>query len=157
MNTNRLLMVLITCVLLATALFSQGNGTNSNPLSIMRVTTFSNGAIAATPALCDKQVSLSTSTSGLLQIIALSAGKIIRVCHISFATTAPEDFQLTYGTGSNCATGGTPVTGLYKSVQSFDFNFPLGSPLTTAVVSQELCINQSASQAAGITIIYGQN
>lgn len=112
-----------------------------------------NGATWDQSFACTNQASFNLSGSGNTQIVALSSSKNIRVCHISFSTTATEDIKFTNGTGSNCASGTADVTGLYKSVQSMALDFRNTSPLIVPV-SNALCINQSATQALGGIVIY---
>ncbi len=106
---------------------------------------------------CNTLATANLSGSGQTQIIAASGTTVIHICSVNFSTTATEDVKITQGTGSNCATPGTPadLTGLYKSVQSFDFEYPAGTTLNGSA-SQALCISQSAVQAAGVTILYAQ-
>ncbi len=114
----------------------------------------SDGTNPITPQVCTLSALINTSASGATQIVALSGSKVIRICHISFSTVATEDVKLVYGTGSNCGTGTNDLTGLYKTVQSFDFEYAFGSPLK-APAAQAICFNQSVAQAAGVTVVYG--
>lgn len=60
-------------------------------------------------------VTISTATT--TQIVALTAGQTIFVCGFNFSmtgTTAPT-FQFEYGTGTNCGTGTTVLTGVYAA------------------------------------------
>lgn len=108
-----------------------------------------------TVSACNNQALFNLSGSGNTQIVALSGALTIRICHISFSTTAAEDVKLTRGTGSNCATGTADVTGLYKSVQSMALDFGPFSPLLGAA-SGAICLNQSAAQALGGIVLYAQ-
>ncbi len=105
-----------------------------------------NGATWDQNFACTNQASFNLSGSGDTQIIAASGSTTIRICHISFSTTATEDIKVTRGTGSNCGTGTADVTGLYKSVQSMALDFRNTSPLKGAA-SGAICLNQSAVQA----------
>jgi len=102
---------------------------------------------------CTNQALFNLSASGNTQIIAGVMGQVIRICHISFATTAPEDIKFTQS--ANCA-GTTDVTGLYKSVTAIAFDFSEFSPLTFAS-GNAACLNQSAMQALGGIVIYAQS
>lgn len=131
---------------------ANGAALSGNPVPV----AFSDGANNFIPQVCDKQAFVNLTDNSLTQVIALSGSTTIRVCHISFAAPAPADVKLRYGTGSNCGSGTTDLSALWKSVQSFDFTFPLGSPLK-GVASNALCIIQTTSQAAGVMVVYGQN
>lgn len=105
--------------------------------------------------VCASSAFVNMAASGNLQIVAASGSTIIRICHISMSTTAAEDFKLTTGTGANCAAGTADLTGLYKSVQAFDFEYTQAGTLRTAA-GKALCVNQSANQATGVTITFAQ-
>lgn len=104
---------------------------------------------------CGSQASFNLSGSGDTQIIAASGATVIRICHISFSTTAAEDVKVTRGTGANCATGTADVTGLYKNVSAMALDFGPFAPLTGAA-SGAICINQSVAQALGGIVMYDQ-
>lgn len=103
---------------------------------------------------CTNQALINLTNASLTQIIAISGSLQPYICHIAYAGPAPGDFKLQYGTGSNCGSGTTDLTALFKSVQSFDFSYPMGSPLR-GVASNAICAIQTTSQAAGIQVIYG--
>lgn len=114
-----------------------------------------NGATWDRRFICTNQASFNLSGSGNTQIIALSGSTVIRICHLSFATTAAEDVKVTQGTGSNCAGGTADVTGLYKSVSAMALDFAPTSALR-GTAANAICINQSAVQALGGIVIYAQ-
>ena len=96
------------------------------------------------------------SGSGNTQLVAASGSTKIYVLEVQFATGTAEDVKFTEGTGSNCAMGAADVTGLYKSISTFDFGNGVEGLPYTATGGDALCINQSASQAAGVTVWYLQ-
>jgi hypothetical protein len=91
------------------------------------------------------------SGSGDTQIAAGTTGKQIKICHISFATGSTENIYLDSGTGSNCASGPTAVTGVYQGISAM----VLG-PWASLVVptGTNLCINQNMAQALGGVVTY---
>lgn len=152
----------ITCasLVLQAASGSTGSVSISGPLGAHALT----GSVAvslpsdqiANP-MCGSLATANLSGSGLTQVIAASGSTTVRICHLSLSTVASEDIKVSQGTGSNCATPGTPadLTGLYKSVTALAFDFGPFSPLTGSA-SQAICISQSIAQATGVTIIYDQ-
>ena len=104
---------------------------------------------------CTNQALFNLSGSGNSQIIALSGTTSVRICHISFSTTASEDVKLTQGTGANCGGATADLTGLYKSVLALALNFD-SAALLTGTSGDAICINQSNSQALGGIVIYAQ-
>lgn len=96
---------------------------------------------ASTPA------AVSLSSSGLTQIVALSSGKQIRITHLSLAFASAVDFQLEYGTGSNCGSGTTALTGVYKGITAIALDFPADALVAPA--SQAVCANLGTSVTGG--------
>jgi hypothetical protein len=116
---------------------------------------------SGTPAVqaaggCTLQQPISLSASGNTRIINAGGTGTIRICHISFSTTAAEDITFSEGTGTNCGTGTANVTGPYKSVQSIALDPQTGGPITTQTVGDDFCINQSAAQILGGIVIYAK-
>ena len=102
--------------------------------------------------VCTVQAPITLAASGNTQIIPAGVG-VLRVCHISFSTTATEDIQFVQGTGTNCATGTANLSGLYKSVQSMAIDFSPNAALRSSA-NQAICLNQSAAQTLGGIVVY---
>lgn len=97
---------------------------------------------------------ISLSSSGLTQIIAAVSMESIRVTHLSISFNGSTNFQLEYGTGSNCGTGTTAVTGVYQNVLTIALDFDL-DPLIIAS-GKALCINLGSSVTGGGLAKYAQ-
>lgn len=106
------------------------------------------------PVLPTLSTPVTLTASGLTQIIALSAAKSIRIGHLSVAFASGVDFQLEYGTGSNCAVGTTALTGVYKNILTFAYDDPPGAPLTVPA-GNALCANLGTSVTGGGLTQYG--
>jgi hypothetical protein len=104
---------------------------------------------------CNSQALFNFSGTGNAQLIAASASNRILICHYDVAFASAVDFKLTYGTGANCVTGTTDLTGLKKSIVTDAQDYGPFSPLVVPA-SQALCGNSSASVAGGLTIVYAQ-
>ena len=105
---------------------------------------------------CTRATPVNLASSGNTVLVAGSASKQIYICEIQFATGSAEDVKLTEGTTAACAMGNADVTGLYKGISTFDFGNGFMALQYTATAGDSLCINQSASQAAGVTVWYIQ-
>lgn len=92
---------------------------------------------------------VSLSTSGMTQIVAATSGKTITVSHYSIGFASGVNFQLEYGTGSNCGSGTTALTGVYQSIVSIAIDVPFTVPSGNA-----LCANLGSSVAGGGFIAY---
>jgi hypothetical protein len=102
---------------------------------------------------CTKSATFGfTASSGSVQMVAVSGGTTIRICHVSFSGDAVTNLKLVTGTGATC-TSPANETGTYQQVLGFAFDF--ASPLITTA-AKTLCINSSASVTGGGTILYSQ-
>jgi hypothetical protein len=114
------------------------------------VAVFGN-SLGVTKALaCDNFAGVNVSAAGETQIIALAAGEIIHVCGYQLqASGASTGFQFAQGTGTNCGTGTTGLTGSYSAGTSggpltFTYGGGLGNVLFTSV-GNALCINATGA------------
>lgn len=132
-------------------------GWKSNPSSIGGSGGGSSGCVGTqtTPCItqifCPNNVNVGLSGSGLTQILAASGTKKITVCHISAGFASGVNFQLEYGTGTNCGTGTTAVTGVYQTIQGIALDTPFTLP-----ASQALCVNLGSAVAGGGILVYAQ-
>ncbi len=105
--------------------------------------------------VCDQSAGFDIA-AGTTQIIALSAGDIIRVCHISINWDAIVDFQLIEGTGVNCATAPNDLTGTYQDIgEAIVLNYTSRGALR-GTASQALCITQTGVANGGGSVTYQQ-
>lgn len=110
-----------------------------------------NGNLIA-PTFPSLNSEVALTSSGLTQILAGSSGKSLRIEHLSISFASSVNFQLEYGTGSNCATGTTAVTGTYQGVVSIALDFDSG-PLTIPA-GDSLCANLGSSVTGGGLAVY---
>lgn len=96
-----------------------------------------------------------SAATALTQQIALSAGKAIYVCGYTFVTAATSTIQFEYGTGTNCATNPTVLSGQY--IASSTIALPATSTLMVTPVGVELCaVTTGATGAANGWLSYVQ-
>jgi len=80
------------------------------------VAGFSSGAAGTLYGMtaCDSSAVVTVAAGNTTEIVALNSGRRIRVCQFSIsADTAATTAQWKYGTGTNCGTGTTNLTGAY--------------------------------------------
>lgn len=111
-----------------------------------------NGATWDRDFSCALQTTVALTDSTRTQLVALVASQIIRVCHFHFTTTAPEDITISYGTGSACGTGTTTID-KFLSSQFVAMDYSPFAALRT-IASNALCVTQSGTQNAQVTVIY---
>jgi len=103
---------------------------------------------------CTQSAVITLTTSGLTQIIAASGNQVIHICNISIAFASGVNVQLETGTGTNCASSTTALTGTYQSILTLALDFVNGTLNTPAGVA--LCVNLGASVTGGGVIEYIQ-
>ncbi len=82
------------------------------------------------------------------EVLPLLTGARIRIFGWSLQSTVDTTMRITFGTGTDCATGTTNVTGNTSpfSTVSRPFSHPtLPSPLIVPTISQALCLNAGAA------------
>lgn len=110
------------------------------------------GGVITSQTVCNSQAAVSLSAVGLTEIIPLIAGRTPRICHLSLSFQAAVDVQLSRGTGSNCATGTTAITGTYQDVLTLTLDFANG-PLQGAA-GEAVCVNLGAAVTGGGVVVY---
>jgi hypothetical protein len=132
------------------------------------------GALAAAPELtpsnngsevrCDSSAVINQATATTTQLVALSSGKKVYVCSALVnqvgAATAPT-FKFVYGTGTNCVTGTTDLTGVITGgAASTATNVQFGGNglgyVFATPASQALCITTTTTQAQKGLLSYTQ-
>ena len=105
--------------------------------------------------VCNQSAVVNLTASGNTQIIALSASKSIRICHISLSFDAASNFSLREGTGSDCGTSDTALTGVYLAINSITLDFGADAALRGSS-AQALCVLLSTTVNVGGVITYAQ-
>lgn len=104
--------------------------------------------------LCDSSAVISTASSGSAQLVALTSGQTTYVCSYNWMANGTVNVKLVYGTGTNCGTGSTDLTGAYN--HTTQTGIAVTSPSWTGIktaASNALCINLSAAvQVSGVVM-----
>lgn len=112
-------------------------------------------AAAVTDITCDQSAAVSISGSGETQIVAASSGKSVRICSLDFANSAVSNFTIEEGTGTNCGTSTTALTGTYQNVLTYSKDYGSRSPLVGGS-GDAICLNFASSVTAGGSVVYAQ-
>ena len=114
------------------------------------------GAITTTFA-ATASVPINVSTAVTTQLVALSAGKAIYVGSLDFLAAGATNVTFEYGTGTNCATGTTALSGPYSLTASAGISKGNGAAAVLFVpASNALCmVNSAAIQVSG-SVAYAQ-
>lgn len=103
------------------------------------------------PGAYPNSTPITLTSSGLTQLIAASGAAVITIGSYSISFNGTTDFQLEYGTGSNCGTGTTALTGLYKTLLTIAIDDPIQVP-----AGQAVCANLGTSVTGGGVMMYNQ-
>lgn len=117
-------------------------------------------ALAQSPfptVVSTNSVAISISTATTTQLVALATGKAIAVTSFNVIAADSGSFQLVYGTGSNCGTGTTAVTGNYSLVAQAGLSIGDGvAPILILPPGKALCATTSAAVGMAGSISYAQ-
>jgi len=109
-----------------------------------------------TDTACDLNGPVTISGSGTIQLIAPSAGKTVRVCHLDTLLSAGSTLQLLQGTGATCGTGSANIGGQYPSnILGIAEDYGTHSPLTLTI-SKGLCLTVGSAVTGGGIVTYAQ-
>jgi hypothetical protein len=103
------------------------------------------------PGAYPNSTPVTLTSSGLTQLIAASGATVITIGSYSISFNGTTDFQLEYGTGVNCGTGTTALTGLYKTLLTIAIDDPIQVP-----ASQAVCANLGSAVTGGGVMMYNQ-
>lgn len=118
---------------------------------------------SAQPTICNKFFAVSQAATVLTKIISGVAGQNISVCGIVYNSgAATSTIGLSYGTGTNCATGTTvwlpvismPINGLL--VDKGDFASMPIPPVNASGVPIDLCLVTTGTGPAVVIVHYAQ-
>jgi len=105
----------------------------------------------------DSSAAISVSTATTTQLVALSSGKAIYVTAWDIVVAAADNVTLEYGTGTNCGTGTTALTGAYNFAANGGLAKGSGLGVLFKVpAGNALCIVTSAAVQASGSVSYAQ-
>ena len=106
----------------------------------------------STSSLTVTTATVTLSSSGLTQIIPATSGHKILICSAGISFASGVNFQLETGTGSNCGTSTTALTGTLQSITAITLDST--AAILTPTVSQAVCANLGSSVTGGGWVTY---
>src|SRR6185369_1952123 len=108
---------------------------------LLILTGASFGQVLRSLSVADNSVAISAVGATTSQIIALSAGKKIVVTGWAISASVAGTFKCVYGTGTNCATGTTSLTGAFNlAANGFAASPGSPSPQFSVPAGNALCL-----------------
>lgn len=102
-------------------------------------------------------VAISVSTATTTQVVALSSGQVIHVGSFSLISAGTGNARFVYGTGTNCGTGTTNLTGDYPLIANAGISLGAGlGPVLVVPAGNALCLTTSAAVAIGGHVTHTQ-
>jgi hypothetical protein len=118
-------------------------------------TTNGNNCVPAVQASASVPINVSTATT--TQLVAISGTATIFVTAFDLVGGGTGNATLVYGTGSNCATGTTSLTGPYPLVAQTVITKGSGhGPVLVVPSGNALCITTSAAVQLSGSVSYAQ-
>ena len=90
-----------------------------------------------------------TLAAGTTEIIPLAATEVIRVCKIVVSWDAVVDLEYVYGTGVDCATGTTVLTGTIQDILAITDDLTNSQSALLTPASNAFCIRQTGVANGG--------
>lgn len=100
---------------------------------------------------------ISGASAATVQLVALSGSLKIYVTSFDVISAGAGNFTLVYGTGTNCGTGTTPLTGAYPLVAQAGIAKGSGAgPILVVPAGNALCWTNSAAVQMSGSVSYAQ-
>lgn len=114
-----------------------------------------NGSTWDREFVCNQQANFNLTAMGNTQIIPLSGSTVIRICKIFFAADAATNITVNRGTGANCGTGTTAITGTFMDTKTAALDFGVEAALRSTA-GTAVCIQLAAAVNLGGVVVYAQ-
>ena len=97
-----------------------------------------------------------TLTAGTTEIVPLAASEVIRVCKIVVSWDAVVDLEYVYGTGADCVTGTTALTGVIQDLLAITDDLTSNQSALLVPVSEAFCIRQTGAVNGGGYVVFAR-
>lgn len=115
------------------------------------------GANMVAQTQANASVAISTASAATTQLIALAASSVIHITSFDFIAGGTTNVTLVYGTGANCGTGTTSLTGAYPLTAQAGIAKGSGvGPVLVVPAGNALCVTNSAAQQVSGSVSYTQ-
>lgn len=107
----------------------------------------------------ERSAPITTASAATTELVAAVTGQQTIVTHFDFLSVGTTNVTLVYGTGSNCATGTTSLTGAYNLTAQSGMSVGNGTGIIIPVpAGKALCItNSQAIQVSGLVSYLQRN
>lgn len=115
------------------------------------------GANMVAASQANASVPISGNSAATTQLVALSASAVIHVTSFDFMSAGSANVTLVYGTGTNCGTGTTALTGAYPLTAQAGVSKGSGQgPVLVVPAGNALCWTNSAGVQVSGSVSYTQ-
>ncbi len=128
-----------------------------NAQSSQQLCYTSNGSNCIQAVASYKNIKIAVSSATTAEIIAAVSGKIIYISNWNVISSAAGTLKFVYGTGTNCATDPTDLTGAYTFGTSTVISVGNGiGSIITVPPGKALCITSASTINAQGSLSYSQ-
>ncbi len=92
------------------------------------------------PGAAKSSAAMNIGSATTTQLVALQSGQTVYVCNTSFSYSVAGSAQFEYGTGTNCGTGTTTLTGAIVTTANEFLSIGWGGTVFKAASSNALCV-----------------
>lgn len=126
-------------------------------LSVSNQSFVYNGSTWDRAFTCPSSAVINVAAAATTQLVALASSQIIRVCSFVISgDTAATTATFVYGTGANCGTGTTSLTGAMRMVDEGNISLTgMNGSLFRTAASNALCLTAATGAVTGF-VTYAQ-
>lgn len=114
------------------------------------------GLLSAGVPVCDSQAFLDMTTATTTEIVALTSGRTIHICHIRAVANGTTVMTFKRGTGTNCGTGTAAIDAAYDltAQTGFSAGSGFGEVLSGNTSANAVCVTSSAAVNLHVFVRY---
>lgn len=135
-----------------------GSAMPTNSLAIAGKGSTTTGGLLTDILVCDQQAKLDMTSATTTELIALSSGKTIHICHIRVNSNGTTTFTFKKGTGTNCGTSTAAIDNAIESTAQTGYvaGIGIGEVLSGETASYAVCMTNSAGVNLHVFVRYAQ-
>lgn len=114
------------------------------------------GLLSGGIPVCDQQQFLDMTTATTTELVALTSGRTIHVCHVRVFSNGATTFTFKRGTGTNCGTGTTSIDNAIELTAQTGYvaGTGVGEVLNGGASANALCVTNSATVNLHVFVRY---
>lgn len=134
-----------------------GAAPSGNPMLTAGVGSGATGGLLTLPTFCDTSAAVTVPANTTVELVALTAGRRVRVCSVAISISLTGSAQFVQGTGTNCGTGTANLSGAIALTTGIPLSMSSGSGSIILIntAANALCLSAVTGNITGL-ISYSQ-